>query len=115
MDCAVADEAKFFYANSVEVAWAPFDVSVKFMRMGTDPQGSATAGATPVPRERAAVLLDHQLVSMSPGLAKALLMSLYGAVRQYESSFQTRIPLPKEFAEQFKKDFPDWEQTNGLQ
>ena len=86
-------ETKFFYANSVEVAVSPFDISLKFMRNGTATLETVAVHTTPV--DATPVVMDALTIAMSPSAAKSMLPALLQLISVYEQKFGT-IPLPPE-------------------
>lgn len=90
-------DAKFFYANALEVAVSPFDFSLKFMRQGTPAEAVHNV---PSP----AATLDAMIVGMSPTHAKAMLSGLFKAVMGYESENGT-ISVPAEVQAEFLNTF----------
>jgi hypothetical protein len=94
----MATEAKFFYANGLELTISVYDITFKFMRNGTlTPELAPTAG-----QKKSGVqphVLDSFMVSMSPTHAKAILPGLAQAIAQYEAQFGV-IPFNESQLEQ---------------
>lgn len=86
-----------FYTNAMELALSAYDVTLRFLRNGSD--NSAAAG--PGPTESKVVVLDSLIVSMSPSHLKAMMPALIIAIVEYEKMFGS-IPLPPDQAEAWK-------------
>lgn len=98
----MSNEPKFFYANAMEMAASPYDISLKFMRNGAEVAKPVVPGTTV---EATAVLLDSLAVSMSPSHFKAMLPGLVKIVVEYEKQFGL-IPLPPDAAAVWNASFP---------
>lgn len=92
------DEKNFFYANAIEVAYSPYDVSLKFQRNGADASSSSAA------REVMPKTLNDFIISMSPGHLKAMLPALYRAVCDYERKYG-EMPLPQDVRKEYDAAF----------
>lgn len=97
-------EGKFFYANSLEVAVSPFDISMKFMRNGTE-TAQKPAATSEINPNAAISVLDAMTVSMSPSHAKAMVPALLRLVQEYEKQFG-RIPLGADIQATWDATFP---------
>ena len=96
----MSDDAKYFYANAVQIAVTPFDVTLTFMRNGI-PNGAVT---TLVPTQTQGKVVDSSAIGMSPSHAKAMLPAIYNAIVEYEKSFG-KLGLPPELQANFDKVF----------
>lgn len=88
---------QFFYANGLELAVSPFDITLKFLRQGA-PEGAA-AGVDLQPKR-----IAELSVAMSPGHAKAMLAGLYTSIMEYEQKVG-EIAVPSETQEKFNETF----------
>ncbi len=98
----MADEAKFFYANSVEIAMSGYDVTLRLVRNGARSASGGKAGFAT--SEAVMAEEDAMSVCMSPSHAKALLPGLMDVVLRYEELFG-KIPLPPEAATAWERRF----------
>lgn len=90
-------DEQFFYANGLELAVSPYDITLKFLRQGT-PEGAAP-GVELQPKR-----IAELSVAMSPVHAKAMLSGLYTAIMGYEESVGA-IALPAEAQKTFNETF----------
>jgi len=81
-------DAKFFYANAVEVTATAFDISLKFQRRGTPTDTAPTPPSAEV-LEGTGTIFEALIVGMSPQNAKALVAPLFQMVHEYEKRFGT--------------------------
>lgn len=86
-------ETKFFYANALELGTSPYEIGLKFMRLGTSTPDTPRAGQDG--QELQSSVLDALHVSMSPSHAKAMLPALVNSVLDYEKKYG-KIPLSSE-------------------
>jgi hypothetical protein len=91
------EQENFFYANGLELAVSVFDVTLRFIRNGAAPGSVPTQGAKPVR------FADFS-ISMSPSHAKAMMVPLVNAIREYEKA-HGKIPVEA-------KDQQAWDSLN---
>lgn len=93
-------ESKLFYANGMEVAMSPYDISLKFMWQGSETSSTATPNTEVT--DAIPSVLEAVTVSMSLSHAKSMLPSLFAMVAKYEETYG-EIPVPPEFVERWKQ------------
>ena len=93
-------EAKFFYANALQVSTTATDMSIKFMRTGTETTAQLDARSTP--QEEKPTIFEAMVIGMSPTCAKTLLPNLMQLIRIYEDKYD-KIPLDTEAAKKWKE------------
>jgi hypothetical protein len=84
-------EEKFFYANGVEAQAGTYDITVKFLRVGS-PTVLQVTGTMNV-REAKPELLETLSVSMAPSHAKSMMAALAAGIVAYEKGVGGKVQV----------------------